>query len=103
QAAPLPTAVAVFPVDVGGQHPQRVQTARAPRRAMPAGASAGLSNTVRARKLMHAGAPAALPGKASAAMTSAMASEAPLAMAAPVRASTQAAASAGGDQDWETF
>ncbi|MBN3846496.1 HAMP domain-containing protein [Paraburkholderia sp. Ac-20342] len=103
QAAHLRTAVAVFQVDDGGQHPQRVQTAGAPRRAMPAGASAGLSNTVRARKFMHAGAPAALPGKASAAMTSAMASEAPLAMAAPVRASTQAAASAGGDQDWETF
>jgi len=87
QAGKLRTAVAVFQLD---DEARKAPVNAAPRRATPP-----------ARPMTARKAPPAAHAKASAAPAAALSST-PSA-AAPAKAPAKALASAGGDQDWETF
>ncbi|WP_233801739.1 methyl-accepting chemotaxis protein [Paraburkholderia sp. HP33-1] len=98
QAGRLRSVVAVFQVDDSGRGAHEASSAPvAPTRVVAASPIA-----TRARKLTHGTARAAAPAKASIPATAA-AAVAPQALAAPVRAAASSAATAGGDQEWETF
>jgi methyl-accepting chemotaxis protein-1 (serine sensor receptor) len=98
QAARLRHAVAVFQVDDSGRGAHDT----APALARPKRAVAASRLAPHAPKPAQATAPAALPAKAPAANAAARAPQ-PVTAPAPARAPARPAATAGSDQDWETF
>ncbi|MGF6411316.1 methyl-accepting chemotaxis protein [Paraburkholderia sp. MM5482-R1] len=100
QAARLRTAVAVFQVDDSGRGGHEAASAlAAPKRPVSTRPVA-----TRARKLAPATAQAALPAKASNPAGGAVAPQVAAASTpTPTRAPARSAATAGSDQDWETF
>ncbi|HEX3379693.1 MAG TPA: methyl-accepting chemotaxis protein [Paraburkholderia sp.] len=98
QATRLRRAVAVFQVDESGRGGLEASSAVAARKRVVSTAPVA----TRARKLTHGTAQAALPVTASIA-TTATAAIAQHAVAASARTPAKPAATAGGDQDWETF